>query len=388
MNKYPLKKLGEVCDVLDNKRKPITKRYRTSGKYPYYGATGILDYVSDYIFDEKLVLIGEDGAKWESGDYTAFIAEGKYWVNNHAHVIRPHRDIILDNWIIYFFYLTDVTTHTTGLTVPKLNQANLRNIQIPLPPLPEQLRIVSVLNEALEKLEQAKESIEKNLQNSKEVFESYLQNVFANPWEDWKEKRLGEVCNFFNGFAFQSKDSIAKSNTQLIRMGNLYQNHLDLERRAVYYPDDFAEKYQKFLLKEDDLIISLTGTTGKEDYGYTVRIPQIDKKLLLNQRIAKVAIIDENQTVKDYLLHFLLSRTFLDQLYKTANGTRQANLSTESMRDIPIMIPKKPEQLSIVSQLNTLSTETKRLESIYQQKLAHLDELRKSLLQKAFNGEL
>ncbi len=181
MNKYHLKKLGEICYILDNKRKPITKRHRSSGEYPYYGATGILDYIGDYIFDEKLVLIGEDGAKWGSGDYTAFIAEGKYWVNNHAHVIRPHRDIILDNWIVYFFYLTDITKYTTGLTIPKLNQKNLRDIQIPLPPLPEQLRIVSILDEALGKLGQAKENIEKNLQNAKEVFESYLQSVFANP---------------------------------------------------------------------------------------------------------------------------------------------------------------------------------------------------------------
>jgi len=94
---WEIKTLGEICEVLDSKRKPITKRDRTAGEYPYYGATGILDYVHEYIFNEKLVLIGEDGAKWESGEWTAFIAEGKYWVNNHAHVIRPNRSIVLDN---------------------------------------------------------------------------------------------------------------------------------------------------------------------------------------------------------------------------------------------------------------------------------------------------
>src|SRR5690606_40632686 len=81
---WEIKKLGEVVDVLDNLRKPITKRDRVEGEYPYYGATGILSYVHNYIFSEKLVLIGEDGAKWASGDNTSFIAEGKYWVNNHA----------------------------------------------------------------------------------------------------------------------------------------------------------------------------------------------------------------------------------------------------------------------------------------------------------------
>ena len=101
MNQWQQTTLGEVCEVLDKLRKPITKRDRTKGPYPYYGATGILDYVIDYLFDERLVLIGEDGAKWGAGDRTAFPADGKYWVNNHAHVIRPDRDVIDDNWIIY-----------------------------------------------------------------------------------------------------------------------------------------------------------------------------------------------------------------------------------------------------------------------------------------------
>ena len=82
-SKWQNKKLGELCDILDNKRKPITQRDRISGEYPYYGATGILDYVQNYIFDERLVLIGEDGAKWGSGENTSFIADGKFWVNNH-----------------------------------------------------------------------------------------------------------------------------------------------------------------------------------------------------------------------------------------------------------------------------------------------------------------
>ena len=100
---WVIKKLGDICEVLDSKRKPITERDRISGEYPYYGATGVLGYVHEYIFDEPLILIGEDGAKWQSGDKTAFIVNGKYWVNNHAHVIRPNKNIVLDNWIIYFF---------------------------------------------------------------------------------------------------------------------------------------------------------------------------------------------------------------------------------------------------------------------------------------------
>ncbi len=135
------KPLGELCDILDNQRKPITKRDRIPGDIPYYGATGIQDYVKDFIFDEPLVLVGEDGAKWASGERTAFAVTGKCWVNNHAHVLRPHRDLLTDYWLISYLVHTDLSPFVSGLTVPKLNQANLREIPIPLPPLKVQTRL-------------------------------------------------------------------------------------------------------------------------------------------------------------------------------------------------------------------------------------------------------
>ena len=127
--------LGELCDILDSERKPITKRDRISGEIPYYGATGIQDYVDGFIFDEPLVLVGEDGAKWGAGERTAFAVSGKCWVNNHAHVLRPRRRALLDYWLISFLNHSDLKEFVSGLTVPKLNQGNLREIPIPLPPL-------------------------------------------------------------------------------------------------------------------------------------------------------------------------------------------------------------------------------------------------------------
>ena len=146
--RWPTAPLGDLVDVLDSKRVPITKKDRKPGPIPYYGATGVLDWVEGYIFDEPLVLVGEDGAKWESGEGTAFQIGGKSWVNNHAHAIRPKRDLLLDDWLVYILVGMDLTPWTSGLTVPKLNQGNLRQIPIPLPPLDEQRRIVATLDEA------------------------------------------------------------------------------------------------------------------------------------------------------------------------------------------------------------------------------------------------
>ncbi len=99
-SQYPHVLLGEVVEILDSLRRPITKHDRNSGPYPYYGATGILDHVEGYLFDEPLVLVGEDGAKWQASDKTAFSVEGKVWVNNHAHVLRPKRTRLLDRYLI------------------------------------------------------------------------------------------------------------------------------------------------------------------------------------------------------------------------------------------------------------------------------------------------
>ena len=114
--------MGDLVEVLDKQRKPISKSNRKSGKYPYYGASGIVDYVNDYIFNERLILIGEDGAKWEAGERTAFIAEGKYWVNNHVHVLRPDKTKINDIFLVQYLNAANLKPYITGVTVPKLNQ--------------------------------------------------------------------------------------------------------------------------------------------------------------------------------------------------------------------------------------------------------------------------
>ena len=140
--------LGAICEILDSKRRPITKADRTPGPYPYYGASCIQDYVAEYIFDEPLVLLGEDGAKWGRGDNSAFQISGKTWVNNHAHVLRPVPDID-HTYLVHVLCILDLHPFVTGTTVPKLNQKRMRTIPIPLPPLPEQHRIVAKIEELL-----------------------------------------------------------------------------------------------------------------------------------------------------------------------------------------------------------------------------------------------
>ena len=176
---WPVKTIGDVCAVLDSLRKPITKRDRTSGDYPYYGATGIVDYVGDYIFDERLVLVGEDGAKWDAGDRTAFIAEGKYWVNNHAHVLRCKPGVLVDSWLTHYLTMSDLNRYVSGLTVPKLNQGSLVSIAIPVPPLEEQERIVGHLDSMKAKASEMVAAYDAKLTAAKNLRQSILEAAFA-----------------------------------------------------------------------------------------------------------------------------------------------------------------------------------------------------------------
>ena len=136
--------IDETCEIVNNRRRPIASNLRAAGPYPYYGASGIVDYVDDFIFDETLLLIGEDGAKWGAFERTAFLASGKYWVNNHAHVLRPVK--MVDAFMANYLTMLDVSPYVTGAAPPKLTLGKLKEIQVPLPPTrDEQQRIADCL---------------------------------------------------------------------------------------------------------------------------------------------------------------------------------------------------------------------------------------------------
>lgn len=377
---WQTKKLGEISDVLDSKRKPITKRDRMEGEYPYYGATGVLDYVKNYIFDEKLILIGEDGAKWGSGENTAFAVDGRYWVNNHAHVIRPHRNTVLDNWIIYFLNTNDLSKYITGLTVAKLNQEKLKGIEIPLPVIAEQKRLLKILNEALEKIEKAKENTEKNLQNSRDLFESYLTDIFSNPNDDWEFCNLNTYIKFID---YRGRTPIkTEKGMKLITAKNVKLGYLQI------HPEEFVDPkiYEKWMVR---------GIPNKGDVLFTTEAPlanvaQLDtnEKVVFAQRII-ILQPDINKIDQTFLKYLLLSNPIRQRILEKGTGATAQGIKSSLLKKIQIYFPNSiTEQREIVKKLNELSEQTKKLEDIYKQKLIDLEELKKSILNEAFAGRL
>lgn len=189
---WTYKKLGEVATLYDSQRKPVTKKDRKEGIYPYYGASGIQDYVDTYIFDGRYLLLGEDGAKWGVNERSAFVVEGKIWVNNHAHIMTFDNSVI-DRFIEYYLNGKDLNEYITGAVVPKLTQASLLKILIPIPPLSEQERIVSELDLLSGIIEKKKAQL-KELDN---LAQSIFYDMFGDPVTNekgWEKENMNSLC--------------------------------------------------------------------------------------------------------------------------------------------------------------------------------------------------
>ncbi|MBL7819933.1 MAG: restriction endonuclease subunit S [Saprospiraceae bacterium] len=361
--KWEIRRLSEICENLDSKRIPITKNLRKEGKFPYYGASGIVDYVDEYIFDEELLLVSEDGANLLARTYPiAFSISGKSWVNNHAHVLR-FSNKLSQRFVEIYLNSIALDDYVSGMAQPKLNQAMLNSIEIPFPPLPEQKQIVTILDKDFAAIDKAKANTEKNLQNAKDLFESYLQNVFANPGEDWEEKKLNEIS--------QNLDSKRIPITKSVRSTGNYPYYG--ASGIVDYVSDFIFEGDLLLVSEDGanllartypIAFSISGKTWVNNHAHVLRFSNLT-----------------NQKFVEYYLNSI-------KLDDYVSGMAQPKLNQAMLNTIPIPYPPLKVQTSIINKFDILSLETKKLESIYQQKLNDLEELKKSILQKAFAGEL
>ena len=182
---WTIKTLGEVCEILDNMRKPINSTEReqrlknSTTKYAYYGATGQVGYIDDFLCDFESILLGEDGAPFlEPFKDKAYIVSGKYWVNNHAHILKAKENFAINKFVCYFLNIVDYMPYVSGTTRLKLNQSAMKQIKIPLPPLETQKQIVKLLEKHLQHADKTGEFIESALNKAKQLKQSLLKSAF------------------------------------------------------------------------------------------------------------------------------------------------------------------------------------------------------------------
>jgi type I restriction enzyme, S subunit len=281
------------------------------------------------------------------------------------------KSFVISEYVRYYQmsgkYLNDVQKNVSGATRQRISRKKLGIILIPIPPLPEQQRIVAILDEAFAAIDKAKDNAEKNLRNAKELFESYLQGVFEN--SSWKYGTIGDVCRVIAG---QSPEG--KYYNKIASGLPFYQGKKDYGVKYLGAPTTWTTKVTKEAEK-NDILISVRAPVGPVNIS--------TQKICIGRGLAAIRTSDlmEVEFLYNYLLVF-------ERKIVGNTGAVFNSINKSQIEKIDIPIPSIPEQITTIKVIQKLSSETKRLESIYQKKLTDLEELKKSILQKAFNGEL
>ena len=389
-NNWNVVPFTEAVDICDTLRKPINSSERASrikGKeqselYPYYGATGQVGFIDDYITDGEYVLLGEDGAPFlDAFSKKAYIISGKTWVNNHAHVLRSKTN---NKFLCYYLNSFNYKGYVSGTTRLKLTQAEMKRIPVPAPPLSEQERIVSRIEELFSQLDAGVETLKK----TKAQLAVYRQAVLKEAFEgDYPRKQLKEFSKAISGFAFKSSRYSPDGNYVVVKIGNVKERHFDFSRdltKTLEADDSILEKY---LLRRGDCLITLTGSRGKRDYGFVAMIGN-QNNYLLNQRVAALRF-DQSVALPEFFQYYLASPSYRDMFfgYETGN-VGQGNVGIKALLDPYVILPDIDTQKRIVEDVEDRLSVCDSIEQTVDIALQQAEAMRQSILKDAFEGRL
>ncbi|MGP5009567.1 restriction endonuclease subunit S [Psychrobacter glacincola] len=324
------------------------------------------------------------------GTVVNFSNEEKYILSQGVYGLRLNDDLD-KKYLSYLsntaFYRKVMQRIMVGSTQVHIRTPEYLDLEIQLPPLPEQQKIAKILSTWDKAISTTERLIDNSTQQKKALMQQLLTgkkrllDESGKRFEgEWVKGLVSDLADTVMGYAFKSNDFV-KEGIPLVRMGNLYQNQFQLDRSPIYLPNDFATEYKRFLLQSGDLVMSMTGTMGKRDYGFAVEIPENTQDCLLNQRVLKIE--PRNSDAKGFVLNVLKSEIFLSKLYSLPGGTKQANLSATQIREISVLIPPLPEQQKIATVLINVDKEIELLE----QQLADLQQEKKALMQVLLTGK-
>lgn len=387
---YPTYKLSEVADILDSFRKPINSTERTKriqGKtenklYPYYGATGQVGLIDEYLTDGEYVLVGEDGAPFlEPFKNKSYIIRGKAWVNNHAHILSGKKDVLSNQYLNYFLNSFDYRNYVNGTTRLKLTQGNLTQIPIPLPPLPTQHAIVSRIETLFAELDKAVQ----HLRTAQQQIKTYRQAVLKAAFEGCdKYEKIIKHFDVTGGLTKNSQREKFPVKMPYLRVANVYYNRLDLSeiKEIGVQESEIKEK----LLKKDDLLF-VEGNGSKEQIGRVAIWNGSIENCLHQNHIIKGRPL--GTTLSKFALYYFISDFGREQIIKVASSTSGLyTLSTEKVRNLNVPACSISEQQRIVAEIESRLSQATATETCIENALQQSEALRQSILKKAFNGEL
>lgn len=360
---WEINHLGQICENLDNRRVPITENMRVRGVIPYYGASGIVDYVDDFIFDEELLCISEDGANLIARTSPiAFSISGKSWVNNHAHVLKfdlQSRQKFVENYINFI----KIEQFLTGMAQPKLNKAKLEVIPIPIPPAEEEQQRIA---DCLFSLDERITAETSKLDTLKDHKKGLLKQLFPAEGEtlprlrfpefrdagEWEEKIISDVCSISTG----------KSNTE---------DKNDDGNFPFYVRSPIIERSTKYLYDEEAILTVGDGVGTGKVYHY------VKGKYDLHQRVYRLFRF---LNIDGKFLFYLFSTFFYYRVSKMSAKNSVDSVRMDMIAKMPIFVPTLAEQQRIADCLSSLD----ELITAQAQKIDLLKTHKKGLMQQLF----
>lgn len=268
----------------------------------------------------------------------------------------------------------------TGATFKELSGGKLKEVPIPIAPFPEQQRIVTILDEAFAGIATATANAEKNLANARELFQNYLQSTFSNKGDRWEEKTLKEVCEKITDGTHQTPKYF-DCGVIFLSSRNVTSGKIDWDNIKYIDEKQHLDMHKRVAPRIGDILLAKNGTTGVA--------AMVDRDLVFDIYVSLAHIRVLDKVSPEFMLYFINSPFAKKQFNKRLKGSGVPNLHLEEIREVVIPFPKShQEQRQVVQKLDELSNQTKKLEAIYQQKLIALDELKKSILNQAFSGNL
>ncbi|NMF83232.1 restriction endonuclease subunit S [Nodosilinea sp. P-1105] len=397
MKSWEVKKIGDVCTLKSGTtvNKSLEK---TSGDVPYLKVADMSLPENDLVITTSSRFLNEDALKKNSLfpiGTTIFPKRGGAILTNKKRLtaipvcadlnimgVIPSK-ALLPKFLYFYFLNIDMRELGSGSSIPQINNYDIAPLTIAFPTCAEQKRIVAILDEAFERIDGAIANTEKNLANARELFESYLNSIFTRKGDNWVDVRLGEIATFRNGLNF-TKNSKGES-IKIVGVKDFQNNFwIDEEQLETVTIDEDLKEID--ILREGD-ILTVRSNGNKELIGRCILAGELSEKTSHSGFTIRIRI-ERPDVYLPFAVHYLKSRTLRRRLIESGDGISISSLNQQKLSLIELSFPPLEKQQSLVTAIDELSGASQRLEAIYQQKLAALNELKQSILQKAFSGEL
>lgn len=393
---WETRKLGDVLKVVRGSSPRPIKNYVTDSEDGVnWVKIGDVDERDKYVTrtKEKISRIGAEKSR--------FVDVGDFIFSNSMSFGRAYimaiPGYIHDGWFTfklpdylnpdYLWYLfrspllvEQIKGLAAGAIVQNISSDLIKKCDLPIPPLEEQQKIVEKLDKAFELIDQAKANIEQNIINTKELFKSKLDEVFSQKRDGWMDVTLKDICFKITDGSHNPPKALEISNFIMLSSKNIIDDKITYDNPRHISEEDYFTENKRTNVEENDVLLTIVGTIGR-----VAVVPKMDTYFTLQR---SVAVLKPNLEVlrSDFLKYTLQAK--LEYLESNARGVAQKGIYLNQLKNIEIAIPSIIEQNRIVDKLSLLQNESKILLGKYQQKLSNLEELRKSILEKAFKGEL